>query len=400
MTDPVVIVAARRTPIGAFQGQFAATTAPQLGVAAVKGVLADLGDQGAGIDEAVFGCCLMGGVKQAPARQVVLGAGLSDAVPATTLTKMCGSGMKATMLVHDMLLAGSCRMGLAGGIESMSNAPYLLSRAREGYRLGHGQVFDHMLLDGLEDAYEGKLMGYYADLSAREHGVSRERQDAFAAESVRRAQAAVASGAFRGEIAPVTVVGRKGETLIDADETPGKCDIAKIPLLKPAFIKDGSVTPANSSSISDGAAALVLMRESEALRRGLLPLARILSHATHAQKPGLFTTAPAPCHPGCPGQGRVDGGRCGPVRDQRGLRPGDPARHGRSGHLRGHRQRPRWSLRHGTPGGGDRRPHHRHPDPRPAPARPQARHRQPVHRRRRGHGHGRRSPVSGQGEPR
>jgi len=294
MTDPVVIVAARRTPIGAFQGQFAATTAPQLGVAAVKGVLADLGDQGAGIDEAVFGCCLMGGVKQAPARQVVLGAGLSDAVPATTLTKMCGSGMKATMLVHDMLLAGSCRMGLAGGIESMSNAPYLLSRAREGYRLGHGQVFDHMLLDGLEDAYEGKLMGYYADLSASEHGVSRERQDAFAAESVRRAQAAVASGAFRGEIAPVTVVGRKGETLIDADETPGKCDIAKIPLLKPAFIKDGSVTPANSSSISDGAAALVLMRESEAQRRGLPPLARILSHATHAQKPGLFTTAPAP----------------------------------------------------------------------------------------------------------
>ncbi|HJV25198.1 MAG TPA: acetyl-CoA C-acyltransferase [Aromatoleum sp.] len=293
MIDPVVIVAARRTPIGAFQGQFASVTAPQLGSAAIAGALADLGDKLADIDEAVLGCCLMAGVKQAPARQAVLGAGLPQSVPATTLTKMCGSGMKATMLVHDMLLAGSCTVGLAGGMESMSNAPYVLSRAREGYRLGHGELLDHMFLDGLEDAYEGRLMGYYADVSASEHGISRERQDAYASESVRRAQHAVASGAFRNEIAPVTVVGRKGSIALADDETPGKCDIARIPQLKAAFRKDGTVTPANASSISDGAAALVLMRESEAVRRGLAPLARIRAHATHAQAPGQFTTAPA-----------------------------------------------------------------------------------------------------------
>jgi acetyl-CoA C-acetyltransferase len=246
------------------------------------------------VDEAVFGCCLMAGVKQAPARQAVIGAGLPDSVPATTLTKMCGSGMKATMLVHDMLLAGSCNVGLAGGMESMSNAPYVLTRARGGYRLGHGQAFDHMFLDGLEDAYEGKLMGYFADLAAAEFGIARERQDAYAAESVRRAQHAVASGAFREEIVPVAIPGRQGEKVISDDETPGTCDIAKISKLKPAFTKDGSITPANASSISDGAAALVMMRESEALRRGITPLARILSHATHAQQPGRFPTAPAP----------------------------------------------------------------------------------------------------------
>lgn len=294
MQDPIVIVAAKRTPIGAFQGQFAGVTSPQLGSAAVRGALAPFPELQTAIDEAIFGCCLMANLKQAPARQVVLGAGLPESVPATTLTKMCGSGMKATMLAHDMLLAGSCSLALAGGIESMSNAPYILGRAREGYRLGHGQVFDHMFLDGLEDAYEGKLMGYFADQSARELGISRDRQDAFAAESVRRAQHAVSSGAFAAEIAPVTVQGRKGEIVFATDETPGKCDLAKIPTLKPAFVKDGSVTPANSSSISDGAAALVLMRASEAERRGLQPLARIVSHATHAQKPALFTTAPAP----------------------------------------------------------------------------------------------------------
>lgn len=292
MLDPIVIVAARRTPIGAFQGQFLPVTAPQLGSAAIAGVLGDIGSLASSIDEAVMGCCLFAGLKQAPARQAVLGAGLPDSVPATTLTKMCGSGMKATMLVHDMLLAGSCTVGLAGGMESMSNAPYVLPRARAGYRLGHAQVLDHMFLDGLEDAYEGKLMGHYADLSAAEHGISRERQDAFAAESVRRAQRAVTSGAFRDEISPVTVPGRSGDIVITEDETPGKCDIAKIPQLKAAFRKDGSVTPANSSSISDGAAALVLMRESEAKRHALVPLARICGHATHAQAPGQFTTAP------------------------------------------------------------------------------------------------------------
>ena len=294
MTDPVVIVAARRTPIGAFQGCLTPLNAPQLASAAIRGAFSGLGELGRDVDEAVFGCCLMAGVKQAPARQAVIGAGLPDSVPATTLTKMCGSGMKATMLVHDMLLAGSCNVGLAGGMESMSNAPYVLTRARGGYRLGHGQAFDHMFLDGLEDAYEGKLMGYFADLAAAEFGIARERQDAYAAESVRRAQHAVASGAFREEIVPVAIPGRQGEKVISDDETPGTCDIAKIPKLKPAFTKDGSITPANASSISDGAAALVMMRESEALRRGITPLARILSHATHAQQPGRFPTAPAP----------------------------------------------------------------------------------------------------------
>ncbi|MBK6653989.1 acetyl-CoA C-acyltransferase [Zoogloea sp.] len=294
MPDSIVIVAARRTPIGAFQGCLTPLSAPQLASAAIRGAFSGLGELGREVDEAVFGCCLMAGVKQAPARQAVIGAGLPDSVPATTLTKMCGSGMKATMLVHDMLLAGSCSVGLAGGMESMSNAPYVLTRARGGYRLGHGQAFDHMFLDGLEDAYEGKLMGYFADLAAAEFGIARERQDAYAAESVRRAQHAVASGAFREEIAPVAIPGRQGEKVISDDETPGTCDIAKIPKLKPAFTKDGSITPANASSISDGAAALVMMRESEALRRGITPLARILSHATHAQQPGRFPTAPAP----------------------------------------------------------------------------------------------------------
>ena len=294
MPDSIVIVAARRTPIGAFQGCLTPLSAPQLASAAIRGAFSGLGELGREVDEAVFGCCLMAGVKQAPARQAVLGAGLPDSVPATTLTKMCGSGMKATMLVHDMLLAGSCSVGLAGGMESMSNAPYVLTRARGGYRLGHGQAFDHMFLDGLEDAYEGKLMGYFADLAAAEFGIARERQDAYAAESVRRAQHAVASGAFREEIVPVAIPGRQGEKVISDDETPGTCDIAKIPKLKPAFTKDGSITPANASSISDGAAALVMMRESEALRRGITPLARILSHATHAQQPGRFPTAPAP----------------------------------------------------------------------------------------------------------
>ncbi|MDX9836715.1 MAG: acetyl-CoA C-acyltransferase [Azoarcus sp.] len=294
MQDPVVIVAAKRSPIGAFQGQFTNITAPQLGSAVVRNLFAPHPELINAVDEAVFGCCLMGNLKQAPARQVVLGAGLPESVPATTLTKMCGSGMKATMLVHDMLLAGSCTIGLAGGIESMTNAPYMLPKGRDGYRLGHGQLCDHMLLDGLEDAYEGKLMGYFADLSARELGISRDRQDAYAAESVRRAQHAVSSGAFREEIAPVTVGGRKGDIVISDDETPGKCDPGRIPDLKPAFIKDGSVTAANSSSISDGAAAILLMRESEAVRRKLQPLARVVSHATHAQKPALFTTAPTP----------------------------------------------------------------------------------------------------------
>lgn len=294
MLDSIVIVAAKRTPIGAFQGQFAGVSAPQLGSAAVQGALASVPALREQIDEAIFGCCLMAGLKQAPARQVVLGAGLPDSVPATTLTKMCGSAMKATMLVHDMLLAGSCTVGLAGGIESMTNAPFVQTKARSGYRLGHGQLFDHMFLDGLEDAYEGRLMGHFADQVASELKIGRQRQDDYAAESVRRAQQSVANGAFRAEIAPVSVPTRKGEVQVSEDETPGQCDLAKIPLLKPAFIKDGSVTPANSSSISDGAAALILMRESQARAQGIAPLARLVAHATHAQHPSLFATAPVP----------------------------------------------------------------------------------------------------------
>ena len=294
MNDPVVIVAAKRTPIGAFQGQFSNVSAPQLGSAAVQGALTNVPTLRDQVDEAIFGCCLMAGLKQAPARQVVLGAGLPDSVPATTLTKMCGSAMKATMLINDMLLAGSCKVGLAGGIESMTNAPYVQTKARSGYRLGHGQLFDHMFLDGLEDAYEGRLMGHFADQVASDLKISRQRQDDYAAESVRRAQHAVASGAFRAEIAPVSVKSRKGEALLGEDETPGQCDIAKIPLRKPAFVKDGSVTPANSSSISDGAAALILMRQSQASAQGITPLARLVAHATHAHHPSLFATAPVP----------------------------------------------------------------------------------------------------------
>lgn len=292
--DSVVIVGARRTPIGAFQGQFSGLSAPQLGAAAIAATVAQAGIAGAEIDEAIMGCCLFAGLRQAPARQAVLGAGLPDSVPCTTLSKMCGSGMKAAMQVHDMILAGSCGLGLAGGMESMTNAPYLLAKARQGYRLGNDKLLDHMFHDGLEDAYEGHLMGHYADLSAERHGIGRERQDLFATESVGRAQRAVAEGHFRGEIVPVKIAGRKGDVLLADDETPGRCDPTRIPQMKPAFRDGGTVTAANASSISDGAAALLLMRESEAARRGLAPMARIRAHATHARHPGQFTTAPAP----------------------------------------------------------------------------------------------------------
>ena len=292
LNDPVVIVGAKRTPVGAFQGQFAGVTAPQLGSVAIAAAVEQAGIRGEDIDEAIFGCCLMGGLKQAPARQAVLGAGLPTSVPCSTLTKMCGSAMKTTMIVHDEILAGTATIGIAGGMESMTNAPFILPKAREGYRLGHGQLYDHMLLDGLEDAYDGKLMGAYAEQCAETHGFTRDAQDAFATESVRRAQHAVSEGDFRDEIAPVKVVSRKGEMLVSDDETPGRCNISKIPNLKPAFKKNGTVTAANSSSISDGAAALILMRKSEALKRGIKPLACIHGHATHAQESCWFSTAP------------------------------------------------------------------------------------------------------------
>ena len=291
--DPVVIVGARRTPVGAFQGQFAGVTAPRLGSVAIAAAVEQAGVRGEDIDEAIFGCCLMGGLKQAPARQAVLGAGLPPSIPCVTITKMCGSAMKSTMIVHDEILAGTVSIGIAGGMESMTNAPFIMPTGRSGHRLGHVQIYDHMLYDGLEDAYEGKLMGVYAELCAETHGFTRDAQDAFAAESVRRAQRAVLEGDFRDEIAPVTVVDHKrGEVLVSDDETPGRCNIAKITGLKPAFKEGGTVTAANSSSISDGAAALILMRESEALKRGITPLARIHGHATQSQESRWFATAP------------------------------------------------------------------------------------------------------------
>jgi len=290
----IVILGAKRTPIGAFQGALSGLAAPQLGATAIAAALAQSGLAGTDIDEAVMGCCLFGGLKQAPARQAVLGAGLPASVPCSTVSKMCGSGMKAALQVHDAILAGHAEFGVAGGMESMSNAPYLLTKARAGYRLGHGALLDHMFHDGLEDAYEGQLMGHYADLAAEAAGVGRDRQDAYAAESVRRAQTAIVEGAFAAEIAPVLIRGRKGDTTVDTDETPGRCELAKIATVKPAFRAGGTVTAANASSISDGAAALVLAGEDAARRRGLAPIARIVASAGVAAAPGDFPGAPIP----------------------------------------------------------------------------------------------------------
>ena len=291
--DPVIIAAAARTPIGGLLGDFASLTAADLGGVAIKAAVTRAGLTATDIEEVLFGNCLMAGQGQAPARQASLKGGLPLSTHCTTLSKMCGSGMKATMLAHDIILAGSAGIVVAGGMESMTNAPYLLPKARAGMRMGHGTVYDHMFLDGLEDAYDkGKLMGVFAEQCADKYAFTREAQDEFALRSLSRALAANQDGSFKWEIAPVTVPGRKGDTLIEHDEQPGKANAEKIPQLKPAFRKDGTVTAANSSSISDGAAALVLMRRSVAEKRGITPLAIVLGHATHAQEPGLFTTAP------------------------------------------------------------------------------------------------------------
>ena len=290
--ESVVILAARRTPIGAFQGVFTGTTAPQLGAAAIRGALAAAGIGAAAVQEVVMGCVLPAGLGQAPARQAALAAGLPQSVPATTVNKMCGSGMKAVMMAADSLRSGDIDVAVAGGLESMSNAPYLLPKARGGYRLGHGELLDHMFYDGLQSAWDGQLMGCFADNTAQKYGFTRAQQDAFAAESVRRSVQAVESGAFAAEVVPVTVKGRKGETVVARDETPFTCDRAKIPQLKPAFRKDGTVTAASSSSIADGAAALVLAREPAARAGGHAPLARIVAYASHAHEPEWFTTAP------------------------------------------------------------------------------------------------------------
>ena len=291
--DPIVIASAARTPMGGFQGELAPLTAPQLGSAAIRAALERAGVAGEDVSEVIMGCVLPAGMGQAPARQASFDAGIPQAVGCTTINKMCGSGMKAAMFGHDLIAAGSADIVVAGGLESMSNAPYLLDKARGGYRLGNGRIYDHMFIDGLEDAYEkGKLMGAYAEDTAEHYQFTREAQDDFAIASLKRAQAATADGSFSGEITPVTVKTRKGEAVIDTDEQPRNANLDKIPTLKPAFREGGTVTPANSSSISDGAAALVMMRMSEAEKRGVAPLAIVRGHATHAQAPAWFTTAP------------------------------------------------------------------------------------------------------------
>ncbi|WP_431825683.1 acetyl-CoA C-acyltransferase [Burkholderia sp. F1] len=291
--DPIVIVGAARTPMGGFQGDLAAATASELGAVAIRAALERAGVPADQVDEIVFGCVLPAGQGQAPARQAALKAGLPLAAGATTVNKMCGSGMKAAMFAHDLLVAGSARVMVAGGMESMSNTPYLLPKARGGYRMGHGQVLDHMFLDGLEDAYDkGRLMGTFAEDCAATYGFTRDAQDAFAIASLTRAQQAIASGRFAAEVAPVHVRAGKTDTVVSIDEQPGKAKLDKIPTLKPAFREGGTVTAANSSSISDGAAALVLMRRSEAEKRGLTPKAVIVGHSTYADKPALFPTAP------------------------------------------------------------------------------------------------------------
>lgn len=293
MSDPIVIVSAARTPMGGFQGDFAGLSAPELGAVAIRGAVERAGISPDEVQEVIMGCVLPAGLGQAPARQAALGAGLPLHAGCTTINKVCGSSMKATMLAHDLLVAGTNQVMVAGGMESMSNAPYFIAKARTGLRMGHGEIKDHMFFDGLEDAYEkGRLMGTFAEECADMFQFSREQQDEFAIASLTRAKTAIETGAFKDEIVPVTVKTRKGEAQINTDEQPHKAAIDKIPSLKPAFRKDGTVTAANSSSISDGAAALVLMRQSEAEKRGLKPLAVIKGHSTLAQKPALFTTAP------------------------------------------------------------------------------------------------------------
>ncbi|MDZ5450023.1 acetyl-CoA C-acyltransferase [Labrys sp. ZIDIC5] len=293
MNDPVVIVGSARTPLGGFQGALSSLPAARLGAAAISAAVSRAGLPADVVEETVFGCVLSAGQGQAPARQAALGAGLPISTPATTVNKMCGSGMQAAMLGHDLIAAGTAGVVVAGGMESMTNAPYLLDRARSGYRMGHGSVKDHMFLDGLEDAYEkGRLMGTFAEDCAEAYQFTREAQDEFALRSLSRAQAAIRDGRFDNEIVAVTVGSGKTEQVIDVDEQPGKARPDKIPTLKPAFREGGTVTAANSSSISDGAAALVLMRRSQAEKRGLKPLAAIIGHASHAQEPNRFATAP------------------------------------------------------------------------------------------------------------
>ena len=291
--DPIVITGAARTPIGSFQGVFTDVSATNLGATAIAAAIERSAIAPESVEEVIMGCVLPAGLRQAPARQAALGGGLPLGTPCTTINKMCGSGMKAAMLGHDLIVSGSAEITVTGGLESMSRAPYLLQKARSGYRLGNSEILDHMFIDGLEDAYEpGKLMGHFAEDCAQRYNFSREDQDSFAIESLTRATEAIENGAFRREITPVSVTKRDGTISVDTDQQPLTANIEKIPSLKPAFRKDGSVTAANSSSISDGAAALVMMKLSHAERGGHVPLARVWGHSSFAQEPGLFTTAP------------------------------------------------------------------------------------------------------------
>lgn len=290
--DPIVIVSAKRTPIGAFQGALSGAKSQELGAAAIKAAVEAAGIAGDDVNEVFMGCVLPAGLGQAPARQAALGAGLPTSTGCVTINKVCGSGMKTVMMGADLITAGAADVIVAGGMESMTNAPYLLPNARGGMRMGHGTVLDHMFFDGLQNPYDNQMMGAFGDQCATKYSFSREDQDKFSIESVQRAQAAVADGRFKDEIVPVTVKHRKGETVVEQDEEPGRCNVEKIPTLRAAFSKEGTVTAASSSSISDGAAALLLMRESEAKKRGLKPLAKIVGHSGHAQEPEWFTTAP------------------------------------------------------------------------------------------------------------
>jgi acetyl-CoA C-acetyltransferase len=293
MSEPTVIAGLARTPMGGMQGDLSDVAAPVLGTVAIRGALSRSGVAADAVEETLMGCVLPAGLGQAPARQAALGAGVPESVPCTTINKMCGSGMKAIMMAHDAISAGSAGVVVAGGMESMTNAPYILPKVRGGMRLGHGQVLDHMFLDGLEDAYDkGRLMGSFAEECAKKYAFTREAQDAYAIESLKRAQGAIDRGAFKAEIEPVTINTRGGERIIDTDEQPGKAQLDKIPHLRPAFAKDGTVTAANSSSISDGGAAVVLLSEARASELGVAPQARILAHTSHAQEPAWFTTAP------------------------------------------------------------------------------------------------------------
>ena len=292
MTEEIVIVAARRTPLGGFQGALASMKATDLGGAVIAANLAETGLSPEAVEDVLMGCVLPAGLGQAPARQAALSGGLPEAVPTTTVNKVCGSGMKAVMLAADQMRAGAIDIAIAGGMESMSGAPYLMPKARSGYRMGHQQVYDHMFLDGLEDAYDNRAMGVHAQATADEYGLSRDAMDAFALRSLSRAQNAIEQGHFDNEIVPITIAGRRGETRVEHDEQPGQARPDKIPELKPAFAKDGTITAANASSISDGAAALTLMTRARADALGLTPLAVIRSYASHAQKPSTFTCAP------------------------------------------------------------------------------------------------------------